>query len=236
MWADSTPEERMSDPTLIVETSGRAGQVGLAVGGAVIRTVTLDGAKRHARDLTSSISEMLTDAGLTPKELGRVFVSVGPGGYTGLRVGLMTAKTIAYTVGCPLVAVPTFTAIAEQAPTEAERVAVCADALQGLVYWQPFIKSEGRWCELDSLRIDPASDRFPSVEPHTWVSGPGLAGYEDRLPSGAKVVNPADRTPRVESVYAVGCRLAPVTRDELLRLEPLYLRGSSAEEKAKATT
>jgi tRNA threonylcarbamoyladenosine biosynthesis protein TsaB len=57
--------------------------------------------------------------------------------------------------------------------------------------------------------------------------------YESQLPNTTPRVPEPDREARIESVFAVGRRLPPLTREELFALEPLYLRGSSAEEKAK---
>jgi tRNA threonylcarbamoyladenosine biosynthesis protein TsaB len=57
--------------------------------------------------------------------------------------------------------------------------------------------------------------------------------YADRIPKECRLVSETDRVPRVESVFAVGSRLPALSRAELFALEPLYLRGSSAEEKAK---
>src|SRR5829696_6432985 len=109
----------MSESWLILETSGRVAQVGLARGGAVVRSSRLEETRRHARDLASTVDAMLKTEGLSPRDLTGVMVSRGPGSYTGLRVGLISAKALAYATGCHLVAVDTFAAIAHQAPQEA---------------------------------------------------------------------------------------------------------------------
>lgn len=221
----------MADNWLIVETSGRAGAVGVAVDGTV-RSAPLDEARRHARDLAATAGRLLADAGLKPTDLTGVMVGVGPGSYTGLRVGVMSAKAMAYAVGCPLVAVPTFHAIARQAPADAGDVWVIADALQGLLYVQRFVG----FAPADELRIARADDWLTAVTPGGWVTGPGVPLVADRLPSGVRLVVEADRRPTVESIHQVGRGLPPLTREGMLRLEPLYLRGSSAEEKARGTS
>src|SRR5687768_10817067 len=126
----------MSENWLLIETSGRVGKVGLARGGAVARAADLDATRRHARDLAAAVDAHLKGEGLRPADLTGVMVGVGPGSYTGLRVGLISAKALAYALGCRLVPVPTFAAIAERAPAEAGHLWVIADALQGQIYLQ----------------------------------------------------------------------------------------------------
>src|SRR4051794_34023150 len=130
---------------LILETSGRAGQVGLASGAQVRGVRTLEASRRQARDLVPATAELLAEQGWRARDLDGVVVSRGPGSYTGLRVGLMSAKALAYATGCPLVAVDTFAAIALQTPEETDRVDVLADAQQDKVYVQPFRREGGSW-------------------------------------------------------------------------------------------
>src|SRR5688572_4071308 len=113
---------------LILETSHQPGVVALAEGPDVRARHGLDEARRHARDLVPAAADLLAGLGWKARELDGVVVSLGPGSYTGLRVGLMSAKTLAYATGCALVGVETFAAIARQAPPEARSVAVLADA------------------------------------------------------------------------------------------------------------
>jgi tRNA threonylcarbamoyladenosine biosynthesis protein TsaB len=226
----------MSESWLILETSSRVAKVGLARAGAVVRSVQLDDTRRHARDLAATVESLLLAESLRPAELTGVMVSRGPGSYTGLRVGLMSAKALAYATGCKLVAVDTFAAIAEQVPADAGQVWVIADALQGQIYLQRFARSpeNGQWAPAADLRIDRAEDWLNWVAPGTWITGPGVKVYADtNIPQFTPLVAEADREPRVESVFAVGSKQAALSREEMFALEPLYLRGSSAEEKAK---
>src|SRR5262245_14211632 len=106
---------------LIIETSGRPGRVALAVGESLLAGVHLDEVRRHARDLAPAAAERLRGQGWKPRDLQCVIVSLGPGSYTGLRVGVISARTLCYAIGCPLLGVETFAAIAGQAPNNVSR-------------------------------------------------------------------------------------------------------------------
>jgi tRNA threonylcarbamoyladenosine biosynthesis protein TsaB len=218
---------------LILETSGRVGQVGLACNGAVVTVCRLDDRRRHARDLAATVEQVLQSYSVAPAKVTGVLVGRGPGSYTGLRVGIISAKAFAYATGCHLIAIDTFAAIAEQAPAEAEQLWVIADALQGQMYLQPFARQGTVWLAQDELRIVPAERWLPSAPPGIYLSGPGVAVYAHLIPSECMLVPQPNREPWVQSLFAVGRRFSPLTRAELFALEPLYLRGSSAEEKAK---
>ncbi len=220
----------MSEAWLILETSGRGGRVGLAVGGAVVRTVDLDPARRHNRDLAPALAGMLDAERIAAKSLLGVMVSVGPGSFTGLRVGVMSAKALAYATGCRLVTVPTFAAIAEQSPPHVAEVDVIADGLQGMVFAQRFRRDSDGWQSASELTIEPVATWAARLPEGAWVTGPGVDVHAAGIPPGVNRV--PDRSLRVESVFRVGARRPPLSRDEMLRLEPLYLRPSSAEEKA----
>lgn len=224
----------MSEHWLILETSGRVAHIGLARGADLVGRAELDTSRRHAREMVPTIDAMLKAEGLRPADLTGIMAGRGPGSYTGLRVGLATAKALAYATGCQLRAVDTFAAVAEQAPTGARRVWVIADALQGQVYSQGFDRAPGGWVAFQELRVGAAEDWLNWLAAGTHVSGPGLSAFDARVPTDCPRVAEGEREARLESVLAVGLRLAPLSKDELFALEPLYLRGSSAEEKAKA--
>lgn len=223
----------MSETWLLLETSGRGGRVGIAVAGQVARAAGLDPARRHNRDLAPAVAELLRAVGRSPRELAGVMVGVGPGSYTGLRVGVMSAKALAYATGCRLVAVPTFHVLAEQAPPEAPVVDVIADALQGLVYAQRFQRN-GEWEPASELRIVPGREWAGQLPDGAWVTGPGVTVCEQLIRENVPRVEAARRVPDLETVLRVGLRLPALAAAEVMQLEPLYLRGSSAEEKAKS--
>lgn len=215
---------------LLIETSGRGGFVGLARNGNVVHTAALDESRRHARDLAESVRRILATENLQPKDITGVFVSIGPGSYTGLRVGLASAKAFAYAVGCPLVAVPTFHAIVENMVCGYDAVHVIADALQGQVYLQTFESVLDEWKSSEPLRIANVRD----LQLTHSITGPGVTVYDAILPANLDRVEESRRSPTIEGLWHAGKNLKPLTREEMFAVEPLYLRGSSAEEKRKA--
>jgi tRNA threonylcarbamoyladenosine biosynthesis protein TsaB len=217
---------------LLLETSGRAGQVALARGDAVLAVRALDAARRHARDLAPALVAMLAEQKWKARELEAVFVSRGPGSYTGLRVGIMSAKMLAYATGCGLLGIETFAAIAAQVPADAERLDVLADAQQGKVYVQSFQRADdATWRSVSKLAVRRFDDWLASREPTAWVSGPGLAMFGGSLAQSVRVVPELDWNPRAQSLLALGLpRYRGGERDNPWTLEPLYLRLSAAEE------
>jgi tRNA threonylcarbamoyladenosine biosynthesis protein TsaB len=226
----STREPRL----LIVETSGRVGHVALAEGATLLRGRRLDEARRHARDLAPAAADLLAGQGWRPADLDAVVVSRGPGSYTGLRVGVMSAKALAYATGCALLGVDTFAAIALQAPRDAVRVDVLADAQQDKVYAQRFERpgAGAAAVPLSPLAIERFDDWLARQSESAWVSGPALRVYATRLPADCPVASADLWDPRPESLLRLGlARYLAGERDDVWTLEPIYLRPSSAEEK-----
>src|SRR5215831_14854533 len=154
----------MNPRMLLIETSGRAGAVALAEGAALLSTRRLDETRHQARDLAPAVAELLAAAGWKPRDVSAVVVSRGPGSYTGLRVGVMSAKTFAYAAGCALLAIDTFAAIAAQAPAEAAPLDVIADAQQDRVYVQRY----ERGAVVSPLTIRPVTE-WLAAAPAPWV-------------------------------------------------------------------
>jgi len=225
----------VSEPRLLIlETSGRIGQVALARGATLAALRRLDEARRHARDLAPAIAELLAGQGWQPRDLHAVIVSRGPGSYTGLRVGIMSAKTLAYATGCTLLATDTFAAIACQAPPAVLTLDVITDAQQDKLYVQRFTRSSSAepLTPATALSIQPFAAWQASLTDQDWVSGPGLEKFGERFPVHVRIVPAAAWFPLAASLARLGLeRLNLGEKDDVFAVEPLYLRPSSAEEK-----
>lgn len=105
----------MPSPFLLaIETSQRQGGVALQGSSGDIRTESLQHAGRHADDLIPAIDRLMASAGRTFTDLAAVAVSIGPGGFTGLRIGITTARMIAEVRGVGVIPVPTAAVVAER--------------------------------------------------------------------------------------------------------------------------
>jgi tRNA threonylcarbamoyladenosine biosynthesis protein TsaB len=218
---------------LLLETSGRAGFVALADGDALLGVRQLDEPRRVARDLAPAVQGLLAGQGWLPTDLAAVFVGRGPGSYTGLRVGLMSAKALAYATGCALLAVDTFAVIAAQSPDDVLAVDVLADAQQDKVYVQRYARAAPGepFCPATELAIRPFAAWRAGRAADAWVSGPGLRVRGRTLPDEVSVLGEGDWDPRPESLLRVGlARWRAGERDDPWAVEPLYLRPSAAEE------
>src|SRR5687767_2327032 len=100
----------MRSRLLILETAQRVAMIGLVRREAVVGERTLEDQRRHARDLAPAVKALLQEHAWRARDLDGVIVSRGPGSYTGLRVGIMSAKTLAYATGGALLAIDTFEA------------------------------------------------------------------------------------------------------------------------------
>jgi tRNA threonylcarbamoyladenosine biosynthesis protein TsaB len=223
----TTAEPRL----LILETSGRVGQVAVARGEALLAVRRLDEARRHARDLAPAVQELLAAQGWAAQELDGVIVSRGPGSYTGLRVGVMSAKALAYATGCALLAVDAYAAVAAQSPADVLCVDVLGDAQQDRVYVERFERPAGDapFRSVAPLCVRPFVE-WAGLAPAPRASGPALHGREDRLPAGVRPLPPSCWDPHPESLLRLGLeRYLKGQRDDVWALEPLYLRPSSAE-------
>ncbi len=220
---------------LILETSGRTGYVGVALGEELRGVRRLDEARRHARDLAPAMAELLAKQGWRPRDIHAVIVSRGPGSYTGLRVGIMSAKAFAYAAGSALIAVDTFPVLASQAPASIARVDVLADAQQDKVYVQSFARSAEEWQPASELAIRRFADWLTAREPSTWVTGPGLLKWASHLPADIPQAEASLWEPQPASLLRLGLqRYSAGNPDDPWTLEPLYLRPSSAEEQWRA--
>lgn len=223
--------------TLAIETSGNRGSLALSREGVLLEERALTEEKRHARTLVADIRALLATFGLGPRDVELVAVSVGPGSFTGLRVGIVCAKAFTYAAGCQIAGVETLWAIAENAPPDVSRVETVIDAQRQELFVGSFARnSSGDWFAERPVRIVGIKDWWDSLDSAVAVTGSGLERIVDvesvATRAGSRILDRSLWQPRAATVARLANRLAA---DGLLAdcwsLEPAYLRKSAAEEK-----
>ncbi|MCL2652818.1 MAG: tRNA (adenosine(37)-N6)-threonylcarbamoyltransferase complex dimerization subunit type 1 TsaB [Propionibacteriaceae bacterium] len=206
----------MNELVLGIDTSTRVA-VGLARDGQVLVSQLVGDTRSHVELAAVTVGDVLAQAAVRVGDLTCIGVGVGPGPFTGLRVGIATAQTIGQAIGVPVVGVCSLDIIALQhagshpgawSRPEGEFV-VASDARRHEIYWARYDRSGLR---LDGPFVDP-----PSMLPGLPVVGPGVEAYPD-LP-GAVGDLPMDA-----GWLAANLDLLPD-----VGLEPLYLRQPDAE-------
>jgi tRNA threonylcarbamoyladenosine biosynthesis protein TsaB len=223
--------------TLAIETSGQHGSVALWRDGGLLeeRDLSREG-QRHARTLVPELRDLLAGHSLTPRDVQVTAVSIGPGSFTGLRVGVVCAKTWAYATGARLIAVDTLLAVAQQAGDEAQHLQVVSDAQRNELFAGRYERtSEGEWIRHGEIEIVPAQEWLDRLSPGDVLSGPALVNLGERLDRQHRVVPAEHWYPTARAIARQGERAATAGHaDDVWSLEPRYLRRSAAEEKAAA--
>jgi tRNA threonylcarbamoyladenosine biosynthesis protein TsaB len=218
---------------LALESSGKWGSVAAADGPRLVGQLTLNPAQRSAQSLAAGIREVLDTMGWRASDIELVAVTKGPGSFTSLRVGVVTAKTLAYSLGARIVGLNTLEVIAAQAGCTWPRLSVAIDAQRGQVFAATFETTAQRtWQMVHGPCLLDEEDWLGELKPGMAASGPALARLAGRLPAEIAMVDEQDRTPRADAVAQLAwIRHQQGAYDDVWKLAPLYLRKSAAEEK-----
>ncbi len=221
---------------LAIETATDVCSVALMQGDRVTVELALRRPRAHAETLAPMIQEALRYGEVAPRDLDAVAVSSGPGSYTGLRIGVSTAKGLALAADARLVAVPSLEALAASvAPLAAPGEAICAlfNARRHEVYAVVFLVGEKnnkleRLTETTALAVDdlPTWLEVPTGT-RLWLVGEGvpraLSVLEDRL--ALRPLDPLVFVPAAASVARLARpRLAEGRVEDIACFEPFYLK------------
>ncbi len=222
--------------TVAISTSSDAGSVAIREDGRILAGREFPSGILHGQALLPAIADLFAAAGWKPAGFDVVAVDIGPGSYTGCRIGIMAAKILARETGAALIGIPSLAAIAFQAAAgRPAAVAVSLDARRGRVYAalyridpaapdpaiplvSPSIETASAWAEISQGRAEIRAGNALAACPDLFADLPSAPQALWRPGAGAVGALAEARHARGES-------------DDPYRLEPLYLARTEAEEK-----
>ncbi|WP_144791440.1 tRNA (adenosine(37)-N6)-threonylcarbamoyltransferase complex dimerization subunit type 1 TsaB [Kocuria palustris] len=226
--ADETRWRPADDPSTDVPGSGR---------GRVLSSSSTEDTRTHAEVLAPAVREVLAEAGAGPEDLDAVLVGTGPGPFTGLRAGLVTARVLGFAWSLPVRGMTSLAALAhdvaalpqEQRPSA---FAVAVDARRREVYWAVCRLPLGETPVLvDGPHVGPAREL-----PELPVYGRGAGLYAEQLPlavtrpvPGGPWEAPSQWQPSAQSLGMAAADLLAAGGELSADVEPLYLRESDAK-------
>jgi tRNA threonylcarbamoyladenosine biosynthesis protein TsaB len=210
-----------------IETSTAVCSVGLINESGLHAERSLVESHIHSEKLLTLVRGVCEDQKITLPQIDGVAISIGPGSFTGLRIGLSTAKGLCYALGKPLIAVPAFESVAEAvfvSYPQFSRVVVCVDAKQGDYYFGVYEKTNGTLCESLPVQIGNLAAALSAITGETMI-------ITDRIDEVKKI---SDKSGVIENIlsYCRGDVIARIAIEKLKNgvknvpenLEPMYLK------------
>ncbi len=236
-------QSRFTGPVLGLETGGPQASLAICSQGTLLAAAT-PARRAHGESVVGEIDAMLRRCGLTLRDLTAVAVGIGPGSFTGLRIALSYAKGVALATRCAVIGVPSLDALALCAlelPDLAPQAIFCPilDARKGEVYAALYRGVENGLEKLSGEFLANPQDLTRQIEGTAVFFGDGTATYGKLLKEGVDasrvvVADLAAAPPPAALVAELGAVAVAHGRvDALGSLQPLYVRPSEAELKAK---
>ena len=212
-----------------IETATRVCGVGLVGDEGLLADYRIVGKTIHAEHLPHAVETVLKDAGVPAESLDCIAVSIGPGSFTGLRIGLGVAKGLAFGLEKPLVAVPTLDGIVSQVPESAEFACVLLIARKEEVYRGFYRWSKNSWelvGEYETLSETQICDGLPTQD--ILFLGEGATCYREIIRKRIKRACFPPQGQSLASGYAVASKgmvlLKAGKTANIDSLVPLYLK------------
>lgn len=188
----------------------------------------------HSERLMSSVAWLLSASGLTMNDIDAFAVSIGPGSFTGLRIGLSTVKGFCFATGRPLIPVPSLDAFARVLPFCEHQICPMFDARKNEVYAALY-----RWENNCMKKIIPEAslqprELFRHIEETTVFIGEGALAYKNSIRTHVRdyalFAPPSKMSPTASTVAEIAIeKLRSGDHTDPVSLAPLYIRKSEAE-------
>ena len=223
-------------PILAMDTATMVSSVAVADDKRLLAELIVENKLTHSETLLPNVEQVLKLAGVKREDLAAIAVSMGPGSFTGLRIGLAAAKAIAYGLNIPLVGIPTIEGLAWHYPVPGVTVAGFIDAQKGNVYTAHYCWNGSGLDEIKSIEVLSLAE---AVDACAKVAGPVVAVGDmvakklvklDDLPKNLIIPPKHMLMPRAANIAMAGLdRLAAGQMDNIMDMEPIYIRKSEAE-------
>jgi tRNA threonylcarbamoyladenosine biosynthesis protein TsaB len=223
---------------LAIDTSTTAGSVALCDESGTIGELFLDAKVRSTRTLVPAIQNLLSRCNLSFEQLLGVGIVIGPGSFTGLRIGVTTAKMLAWATKLQLIPVLATDVLAEQArsalTSALDEVEIVIDAQRSELFTARYkLLPDNSLRLIRELKIQPYETWLKELTNTEIVSGPILERLVKKLPETVRLSSPETWNIRAASVGTIALRhFKSGLMIDPLELKPLYIRPSYAEESA----
>lgn len=209
---------------LAIETATRASSVAVIFDGKILAESLRESPQSFSETLMPQVEEVIKVSGAFEK-IDAIAVSIGPGSFTGLRIGLATAKALSYAWQTKIIGVPTLQAMAYNFPSA--KVLPLIDAQKNRAYCQLFEETSAL-SKLEVRSIDEAITQAAQFDGKIFLCGDVLHKIKISLPPNVHLAPTNLRMPRASSVALCAQDLKKF--DNVMNLEPLYVRRAEAEE------
>ncbi len=221
---------------LAIESSGEAASVAVVADQGLLGEYNLNYKKQHSVLLMPMIEELLKNLQLSVQELDGFVVSKGPGSFTGLRIGMATAKGLAMGTSKPCVSISSLDALADSIFTRDGIICAMMDALRGNVYCCLYRHTESGLTSLGDymvISLEELSELLKEYQEHIYFVGDGAALHKDYLKASiSNCILPPNHLniPRASALGELGLKaLAKGIKDDINTSSPIYLRKPQAE-------
>ena len=219
--------------TLALDTATGVCTVGLVQDRHVLVEYDISVGLTHSEGLMPQLDQMFSRTGIKKEEIDRIAVSIGPGSFTGLRIGLAAAEAMAYAWQCGICGVNTLLAMAYNIPVGGIVLAPVLDAQKGNFYAAFYEWVGGELREAQPVEItdgDTLLQQLQDCGKPVLLMGECEKLLKHPLPAGISVVPEQVRLPKASSVALAAEGMKALTGENVFSLRPYYIRKSEAEE------
>lgn len=213
-----------------IDTSTSVCSLALYDGGKVLCSWSVDNGFTHSEKMMQQLDMMLEHSNIDKKQIQGISVSIGPGSFTGLRIGIASAKTMAYALKIPICGVSTLTALAYNLPVDGVWLSPLVDGQKGNVYQAVYQWRDGRLQTIKDVEFLPYSEALSFLEQSgksCLLMGDEFAG---ELPLNVRKAAANCIKPNAAGVAMLGYeRLVNGEGDDVFNLQPYYMKKSEAE-------